>query len=407
MREKIEKGGGEEALFLEAGTVTEQERDRETGQDIFPDASTAFGEPADPGRASGHCSGLPNYTPEDPFSVLKFQRCRKPVSAGSILLVMPLTGHHAVLVRDLVLSLAATHDVAVLDWHDARDVPACLGPFGLDDQINAIAAAINAMPAPAHVVGICQSALPVLTAAAALASRHSSAPIYSLALMGAPFDPAANPTILSTALQASSRLWLELIEITTVDAHFKGAGRRIYPGAQQRIRVQHYIQRHSAADSPFYRKLCEDDGLDPQRYPFWRSLTVLKDLPAEAFLENIDRHYHRPDDAGVVLSLSGEVLDPGALRDVAVLTVEGESDDIVAPGQTSSIHEDLPQSAGTLREHLSVPCAGHFDLFHGRICRQTIAPQLLSFFARVTASHALAGPELGGLPDGEHRQRDR
>jgi poly(3-hydroxybutyrate) depolymerase len=286
-------------------------------------------------------------------------------------------------------------DVALLDWRDARNVPACLGPFGFDDQIIAIAAAIEAMPSPVHVVGICQSALPVLTAAAAVAARPDRTQIESLTLMGAPFDPSANPTVLSTALQASSRLWLELIEITTVDVRFKGAGRRVYPGAQQLIRVQNYINRHSTPDSPFYRKLRDNDGLDPDRFPFLDSLTTLKDLPADAFLENIDRHYHRSEGSRVALSLYGEAIDPGALRDIAVLTVEGESDDIVAPGQTSSIHEDLPQSAGTLREHLSVPDAGHFDLFHGRLCREIIAPQLLAFFARASKSHTRRYPQFG------------
>ncbi len=381
------------------------EREHDTQRNIARDVAMSRDSPADTVAALSSRDFQSPITLDDPFSVLQFLPCQKTHPAGQVLLVMPLTGHPSVLVRDLVLSLAETYNVALLDWKDARDVPAILGPFGFDDQINAIVGAIQAMPDSSHILGICQSGLPILTAAAALGTRRKLASIQSLTFMGVPFDPTANPTELSNALCASSRIWLEFFEITTVDQRFEGFGRRIYPGAQQFARVQNYIMKHNSPDSCLYRKLCDDDGLDPEQFPFLRSLTDLKDIPADLFLENIDRYFHREAGHDFTLSVYGEVADLETLIDVPILTLEGDEDDIVAPGQTSSIHQELPQSAEAIREHAAISDAGHFDLFHGRICRQTIAPHLLSFFARASASNALHRPEFGELPDRENRSR--
>lgn len=389
--------------FSEAGIVTEREHDIQYG--IFSNVSLSPEGRADAATGLSSNASQPSTTLGDAFSILRFLPCRKGNPAGQVLLVIPLTGHQSVLFRDLVLCLAETHDVAVLDWKDARDVPDACGPFGFDDQIHAIVSAIKAMPASSHILAVCQSGLPVLTAAAALGASRNLAAIQSLTFMGVPFDPAANPTDLSNALSASSRIWLELFEITTVDQRFDGAGRRIYPGTQQLARVQSYIMKHTSPDRRLYRKLCDDDGLDPESFPFERSLTNLKDIPADLFLENIDRYFHRQGGQDVVVSLDGKALDADALIDVPVLTLEGDEDDIVAPGQTSAIHQELPQSAEALRENAVVPDAGHFDLFHGRVCRQLIVPHLLSFFARASSSSAIARPEFRKLPHGENRNR--
>ncbi|MEO1204872.1 MAG: hypothetical protein AAFV45_00935 [Pseudomonadota bacterium] len=302
---------------------------------------------------------------------------------------MPLAGHHAALIRDLMISLAVTHDVLLLDWLDPRDVPKSCGSFGFEDQIQDISAAIQDLPMPgAHVVGICQSGLPTLTAAAALACDGTGGQIQSLTLMGAPFDPRSHPTNLSRVLGSTARGWIELFDIITLGPNCLGQGRRVYPAASQLKRIQGYLQRIAKFDNPVRRKLWNDDGLDAEQYPFLKSLTDLKDIPAEAFLDNIDRSYHHEFGSDDWLSLHGRKLPASYLSEFPILTIEGREDDIVAPGQTSAIHGLLPRSAGVVRQESVVADAGHFDLFHGRICRSIVVPQMLSFFDEVSASVA-------------------
>ncbi|MEL6317342.1 MAG: hypothetical protein AAFR16_06850, partial [Pseudomonadota bacterium] len=283
-------------------------------------------------------------------------------NAPSLLLVMPMSGHHSLLLRDLAGALLRDRRVFLLDWINARWTPPGAGAFGFGDNIGAVVAALRAVGPGAHLVGLCQSGPAAAAAAAALHQLDDPARPAALALLGSPIDPAAAPTRVARTLAASAPHWLDLWAIEPVPSAFPGAGRRVYPAHTHQRALLAYLARHFWRNGPLWRKVAQDDGANAGRFPFIAAFANVKDIPAEAFLENIAAVYRDRLLPRGALRWNDLALRPDQAADMALLTVEAEHDDVAAPGQTAAAHRLFSAVRSARRDHLTLRAAGHFGL---------------------------------------------
>ncbi|WP_454914650.1 hypothetical protein [Xanthobacter sediminis] len=322
-----------------------------------------------------------------PFGLLRsFRRVGKgvpPATGRRVLVVAPLAGGFPFLMRDLVVTLLAVADeVAVTDWPDARYVPLAAGPFGFSDNCIETAQMIRALAAEGettHVVGVCQGTVPAL-AGALLLAEAGMAPA-SLTLIGGPIDPSRNPTRLWRILQDRSLEMLRQQIIEVVPERFAGAGRRVFPAWRQTDTFALYLWRQSLTGGRLPLQLAFDEGEDPIRYPLARLCWTLMDVPGEFFMENVATIFRANALARGNLEVAGHAVDPAALRQTALLTVEGAEDDISALGQTEAAHDLCINVPDARRARLVVEKAGHFALFYGRALRAQVIPAITSVMA--------------------------
>ena len=298
---------------------------------------------------------------------------------GSLLVVAPLSGHFAIIARDLIAGLLPHFCVYITDWTNVRHVAAAEGPLGLDGNIACVLDCIKRLPPGLNVLGLCQGGVPALAATALLAQcDHASTPA-SLVLMGSPIDPLAAPTRVSSLLRSRPLSWFEQTVIATVPEDFAGRGRRVYPAQLHLLPLWIYLARHISGGSATAAKLLFDDGSDPAQFPFLDLFTSIMDLDAAFFLENTRDVFQECLLRKNALRFRGERIDPSAIRTTALLTVEGERDDIAAPGQTSAAHELCSSLPQRLHRSLAVPQAGHFSLFYGETWRRAVLPAICEF----------------------------
>jgi poly(3-hydroxybutyrate) depolymerase len=302
-----------------------------------------------------------------------------PAAADRVLLIAPLSGHFAFLLRDMVVGFLPGSTVWVTDWLNARFTPLSEGDFGLDDNIDVIVESIKRLGPGAHVCALCQAVLPALAATAILSRHDPKLAPRSLVLVGGPVDPLANPTRVVRLLRQRPLSAIESCALAIVDPALPGAGRRVYPAMHQLTALLAYYYRHMLTGGELMQKTLGDDGFDPIRYPFWDLFTSLMDLPATYFLENIQKVFLERQAWSGELRWHGEPVDFGAIRDTALMTVEGEYDDIAAPGQTSAAHRLCPNIPDRMRRQHLQSGAGHFSLFHGRIWREEVLPAIKGF----------------------------
>ena len=236
-----------------------------------------------------------------------------------------------------------------------------------------------------HVVGVCQGTVTALAATALLSVIDAAASPRSLTLIAGPIDPIANPTRVALASRAHGRDWLRHHVMRTVGDGFPGTGRQIYPASAQLITLTNYLARHWLSGEIFW-KVWQDDGEDPVRFPFSFLITQLMNLPAELVLDTVQHVFVEPALRSGRLQAMGLSVSPSEIYTVGLLTVEGETDDIAAPGQTYAAHALCPGIPKQLRRHLLVPAGGHFSLFHGTRWRSTVLPALIRFFERTEAA---------------------
>ncbi len=319
-----------------------------------------------------------------PFSDLTLLDCPSLGARDVVVVASPMSGHHSLLARDLFVALTRTHDVAVMDWTDAREVPLAQGGFGFSDNIAEIIRVTRFIEritdVRPHLLGICQGGVPAIAAATVLHAADDRAAPASIALLSAPIDPQAAPSRVSQALKATSLAQLEKSALSTVRSSHRGAGRRVYPAATHRNGLMAYLNRQVWRGGPLARKMMLDDGQDPVRHPFYAAYTQVKDLPGEAFLGNIDVVFQRRAIWDGTLDVGGDKLKPAAVQRCALMTVECADDDVACPGQTAAAHELLPSIHHDHRVRLMMPGGGHFALLHGQLCRQSVAPGLAAFF---------------------------
>jgi poly(3-hydroxybutyrate) depolymerase len=346
--------------------------------------------------AHGHEVPVVEYTAMDrPFCKLKrFKRYSDESQTVAdlrddppVLLVAPLSGHHATLLRDTVRTLLQHHKVWITDWVDARMVPAEAGPFHLDDYIDYIRDFIRHIGAEhLHVISVCQPTVPVLAAVSLMAAAGEKIP-RSLTMMGGPIDTRVSPTKVNDLATTKPLSWFDTNVIHVVPSKYPGAGRHVYPGFLQHAGfVAMNPSRHFRSHWEFYEDLVRGDLEDAEGHrQFYDEYNAVLDLPAEYYLDTIRVVFQEHALPRGTWTVRGEPVRPSALRDTALLTIEGELDDISGLGQTRAalgLASKLPAAA---KQHYTVEGAGHYGIFSGRRWREMVYPrvrELISAHAR-------------------------
>jgi polyhydroxyalkanoate depolymerase len=284
-----------------------------------------------------------------------------------VLLVAPLSGHFSTLLRGTVRTMLADHDVFITDWHNARDIPAAAGRFGLDEYIEHLIDFLREMGPDAHVVAVCQPCVPVLAAAAVMAEDGDPAVPRSLTLMAGPIDARVSPTVVNDLATSRPNDWFERNAIGIVPPRFAGRGRRVYPGfVQVAAFMRMNPERHRAAFQRLYDDIATgNDARASTTKAFYDEYLAVLDLTAEFFLETVGAIFQDHLLAEGRLEYRGRRVDPAAITQTSLLTVEGERDDVCGVGQTAAAH-DLCTSLPPYRrrQHLQAG-VGHFGVFSG------------------------------------------
>ncbi len=321
-----------------------------------------------------------------PFcDLLHFARERR-TGDPAVLVVAPLSGHFATLLRDTVGGLLAEHDVYITDWQDARQVPASRGPFTLDDYIDTLLDFLARLGPEVHLVAVCQPSVPALAATALLAAAGKAAP-RSLVLMGGPVDTRVGVTKVNEFAKARSRRWFEQMLIQTVPPPYPGFGRRVYPGFMQLSGFMGMnLDRHVGAHLRMFEHLVTGDGESAEAHRrFYDEYLAVMDMPAEYFLETVERVFQEHHLPRGLFVHRGLPVDMAAIRDTALMTVEGERDDISGVGQTEAAHRLCPNVPAEGRRHRLQAGVGHYGIFNGRRWRQEILPDVADFIRAARA----------------------
>lgn len=318
-----------------------------------------------------------------PFAtLLHFER--EGVADGQhprLLVVAPMSGHWATLLRGTVQTLLPDHDVYITDWHNARDVPLSQGGFGLDDYIDYVIEFTRALGPNVHILAVCQPAVPVLAATALLEEDKDPRSPRSITLMGGPIDTRINPTKVNEYALGKTADWFEDRVLSTVPLVHPGRGRRVYPGFLQ---LQGFmslnLERHVGEHVGLFHNLVHGDGdsVDQHR-KFYDEYLAVMDLTAEFYLETIQKvfiEHHLPEGN---LEWRGRPVRPEAITRTALFTIEGEKDDITGVGQTEAAHRLCSSLAPSLRRHHIQPKVGHYGMFNGRRWREEIYPHVRDF----------------------------
>ncbi len=319
---------------------------------------------------------------DDPGTIEKMKN--DPV----VLVVAPLSGHHATLLRDTVRTLLRDHKVYITDWVDARMVPAAAGPFGLDDYIACVEEFIRHIGASTlHVISVCQPTVPVLAAVSLMAVRGEATP-RSMTMMGGPIDPRRNPTSVNNLATTQPLSWFRGNVIHTVPPNYPGRGREVYPGFLQHAGfIAMNPGRHLNSHWDFYQDLVRGDLDDAESHrKFYDEYNAVLDMPAEFYLDTIDKVFQQFLLPRGLWDVAGERVNPAAIERTALLTIEGELDDISGLGQTEAAHELCSSIPTTRRAHKVIEGAGHYGIFSGRRWRETVYPQVRDFIRRFDES---------------------
>jgi poly(3-hydroxybutyrate) depolymerase len=309
-------------------------------------------------------------------------RFRKHDHAGSgqpspkVLVVAPLSGHFATLLRDTVRVLLNDHDVYITNWHNARDVRRSAGRFGFDDYVDHLIRFIEALGPNSHVLAVCQPCVQVLAAVALMAEDQNPAQPRSMTLMAGPVDTRCNPTAVNKLAIDKPLQWFEEQLIARVPWMHRGAGREVYPGFVQLCAFMSMnIGKHEKAFMDLYQHVLrgETDRAEAIGNFYDEYLAVL-DLPAEFYLETIDFVFQRALLAKGELTHRGRSVDPSKIRRTALLTVEAERDDICGFGQTAAAQDLCSALPPFMKRHHMQPGTGHYGIFSGRRWENQVYP---------------------------------
>ncbi|HZH26562.1 MAG TPA: polyhydroxyalkanoate depolymerase [Azospirillaceae bacterium] len=316
-----------------------------------------------------------------PFCTLK--RFERATDRGDpkLLVVAPLSGHYATLLRGTVEALLPAHDVYITDWVNARNVPLSEGPFGLDDYIAYVIEFLRHLGPNTHVLAVCQPAVPVLAAVSLLAQADDPCQPATMTLMGGPIDTTAAPTQPTRLAEARPLSWFERTVVATVPPWYPGAFRKVYPGFIQLTGFMSMnLDRHVDAHVNLFRHLVRGDGegADAHRKFYDEYLSVM-DLPADYYLQTVQRVFQEHHLPKGCFTWRGIKVEPQAIRKTGLMTVEGELDDISAVGQTSAAHRLCSGIPADRRVQHLQKGVGHYGIFNGRKWREEIMPRVRDF----------------------------
>ncbi|RZT42592.1 polyhydroxyalkanoate depolymerase [Cupriavidus agavae] len=301
-----------------------------------------------------------------------------------VLVAAPLSGHHATLLRDTVRTLLQDHKVYVTDWVDARMVPASDGDFHLSDYIYYIQEFIRHIGAEnLHVISVCQPTVPVLAAISLMASAGEKTP-RTMTMMGGPIDARKSPTSVNSLATNKSYEWFENNVIYTVPANYPGHGRRVYPGFLQHAGfVAMNPDRHLTSHYDYYLSLVEGDADDADAHvKFYDEYNAVLDMAADYYLDTIREVFQEFRLANGTWEIDGVPVRPQDIKSTALLTIEGELDDISGAGQTAAAHDLCGGIPKTRKQHITAPKCGHYGIFSGRRWRENIYPELRDFIRK-------------------------
>ncbi|MEQ1694552.1 MAG: polyhydroxyalkanoate depolymerase [Hyphomicrobiaceae bacterium] len=303
-----------------------------------------------------------------PFGTLIRFKKDSPAVQPKVLVVAPLSGHFATLLRATVTTLLRDHDVYITDWHNARDVSLADGAFGFDDYVTYLIRYMEALGPHSHVVAVCQPCVQTLAAVAVMAERDNPAKPASMTLMAGPVDTRINPTEVNKLATGKPIGWFERNLIATVPWRYKGARRKVYPGfIQLTAFMAMNMKRHIKAHTDLYQHVLNGEHEKAEAIKaFYDEYFAVLDLPAEFYLETVLWIFQEARLAAGTLTYQGERINCGAIKKTALLTVEGERDDICALGQTSAAHDLCSGLKPFMKRHHMQAGVGHYGVFSGK-----------------------------------------
>jgi poly(3-hydroxybutyrate) depolymerase len=332
---------------------------------------------------------------EMPFCrLLRFKRftddatlLKKLRAQPSVLVVAPLSGHHATLLRDTVRTLLADCKVYITDWTDARMVPVAAGAFHLDDYVHYVQDFVRHVQANAegevHIMSVCQPTVPVLAAMSLMATAKEKLP-RTMTMMGGPIDARKSPTAVNNLAMNKSLQWFEHNVIYRVPANYPGAGRRVYPGFLQHSGfVAMNPDRHFKSHYEYFLDLVQGDEEEAEGHrKFYDEYNAVLDMPAEYYLDTIKTVFQDFALVHGTWQVRGQLVRPQDIKSTALLTIEGELDDISGAGQTQAAHGLCSGIPAARKQHYTAPQCGHYGIFSGRRWREMIYPQVKAFITK-------------------------
>ncbi|KAA5804085.1 polyhydroxyalkanoate depolymerase [Alkalicaulis satelles] len=368
--------------------------------DLFESLTRQYGKPAwalEPLEVNGQTIPVEIETVwKKPFCALtRFARDEAALAAArgikpaeikdpKVLLVAPLSGHYATLLRGTVEAFIPDADVYITDWADARMVSLSEGRFDLDDYVAYVREMISAIGAGVHVVAVCQPGPPTLAACALMAEDDDPLRPASMTFMGSPIDARKSPTVPNKLAEERPYAWFRDNLIQTVPVLYPGALRRVYPGFLQLTGfINMNYERHVDAHYRFFQQLVDGDGDSADKHrAFYDEYLAVMDLTEEFYLQTIRDVFQEHKLARGTMTVKGRPVRPEAITDIALMTVEGENDDISGIGQTQAAHTLCANLPAALRLDHVQPEVGHYGVFNGRRFREQIAPKMKAFMAQ-------------------------
>ncbi|MFC5523729.1 polyhydroxyalkanoate depolymerase [Polaromonas jejuensis] len=319
---------------------------------------------------------------DDPATLTKLK------GQPAVLIVAPLSGHYATLLRDTVKTMLKDHKVYITDWKNARTVPLSEGCFSLDDYVNYVQEFIRHVQGiygNCHVISVCQPTVPVLAGISLMASRGESTPL-SMTMMGGPIDARKSPTAVNNLAMNKSYEWFENNVIYRVPSSFPGAGRRVYPGFLQHSGfVAMNPDRHASSHYDYFQDLIKGDDASAEAHRrFYDEYNAVLDMDADYYLDTIKtvfQEFKLVNGTWDVMGVDGKLerVRPEDIKTTAHFTIEGELDDISGAGQTEAAHSLCYNVPKARQQHLEVKGAGHYGIFSGRRWREFVYPQVKAF----------------------------
>lgn len=356
------------------------------GFDLFERATRRYGKP-EFGISSVEVNGksvavTERVVWEKPFcKLLHFSKEGVGNNQPKLLIAAPMSGHYATLLRGTVETMLEDHDVYITDWVDARMVPMSEGRFDLDDYVDYLIDMFACLGPNANVMAVCQPSVPVMAAVSLMeADKNPNAP-STMTLMGGPIDTRINATEVNKLAEDRDISWFRNNVIVRVPFPHPGMMREVYPGFLQLSGFMSMnLDRHVTAHTDLFQHLVEGDGDSAEKHEeFYDEYLAVMDLTAEYYLQTVETVFMRHDLPRGTLKHRGQKVDPGAIERVALLTVEGEHDDISGVGQTEAAHKICENIPASMRQHYLQPDVGHYGVFNGSRFRKEIAPRITKF----------------------------
>lgn len=393
-------------------SYTQAGRTIAAGAEVFERVTRRFGEP-DWGLHVTEIDGKQIEVSEEtvvekPFcQLMHFKRATKRKDPR-VLVVAPMSGHYATLLRGTVEALLPHHDVYVTDWTDARQVPLTDGKFSLDDFITYLREFMSLLGPKTHIIAVCQPAVPVLAAVSLMAAEDDPNQPLTMTLMGGPIDTRISKTAVNKLAEERPLSWFENAVIQTVPAYYPGAFRKVYPGFTQLSGFMSMnLDRHVGSHMKFYQHLVQGDGESAEFHrKFYNEYNAVMDITAEFYVQTIDTVFQRHLLPRGLMKwrdpLSGKLVDvkPSTIEHTALLTIEGELDDISSRGQTTSAHDLCYNLSQKKQFHHFQLKTGHYGIFNGSKWKTQIMPRIRNMIRQFdTGCDPVPARDLANVPD--------